>query len=259
VKTGELRIATFNIRYGTAPDGPDAWPGRRPRTLAALTETGADLIGLQEALDLQLDAILDAMPGYGCLGVGRDDGLRQGEHAAILYRTDRLAPVDSGTFWFSDTPDVPGSRHPGNGHPRICTWARFGLAEGGRLDHYNVHIDNASEASRDLSVRQLLEAVAARQEQLPALVTGDFNVGEGSAAVESMRRSGFRDTFREIHPDAEHAGTFCGFTDQFGPDKLDYIWVGAGIDVVDAAIVRRKIEGRWPSDHAIVTARIMLT
>ena len=48
------------------------------------------------------DAELDArLPGWARTGVGRADGRASGEFSAILYRTDRLALLDSGTFWLS--------------------------------------------------------------------------------------------------------------------------------------------------------------
>lgn len=48
-----------------------------------------------------------------------------GEYAAILYRADRFELLASGTFWFSGTPEVPGSTSWGNHVTRISTWARL--------------------------------------------------------------------------------------------------------------------------------------
>ena len=68
-----------------------------------------DVIGLQEALRFQIDAIREALPVYAEIGVGREDGKTKGEYSGILYRTDRLLLAEAGTFWLSDTPEVPGS------------------------------------------------------------------------------------------------------------------------------------------------------
>ena len=38
----------------------------------------------------------------------------------ILVNAERLEVLDSGTFWFSDTPDVVGSIDWGASLPRIC-------------------------------------------------------------------------------------------------------------------------------------------
>ena len=51
----KLRVATFNIRNSSAPDGDYAWPIRRYVTVAAIDSLDADVIGLQEVLPDQLD------------------------------------------------------------------------------------------------------------------------------------------------------------------------------------------------------------
>src|SRR5690606_11432004 len=131
------------------------------------------------------DEIAEALRGYGEIGVGRTDGKTRGEYAAILYRRDRLEPLDSGTFWFSDTPDVPGSTSWGNRITRICTWARFrDRTAGGEFYLYNVHLDHESQPSRERSAAMLSERVAQRNaEGAPVVVTGDFNADEDNPAV----------------------------------------------------------------------------
>lgn len=88
-----------------------------------LREQQPDVIGVQEALRSQIDEILAAVPGYTSVGVGRADGRQAGEYAAILVRVARLQVRRTDTFWFSDTPGVPGSATWGNRIERICTWA----------------------------------------------------------------------------------------------------------------------------------------
>ncbi|HEX2881420.1 MAG TPA: hypothetical protein VHO25_17950, partial [Polyangiaceae bacterium] len=101
-----VRVMTFNVRYDTAEDGDDAWPVRRPLTYDVFTRQQADLVGIQEALDSQLVDIDGAVEGYSRIGVGRDDGEQDGEYSAIYYRNERFVVDSSGTFWFSDTPEV---------------------------------------------------------------------------------------------------------------------------------------------------------
>ena len=81
-----LAVMSFNIRYGTAADGPDAWAERRGLLFDVIREASPDVLGLQEALRGQLDELHAALPGYGEGGVGRDDGRTAGEYAAILFR-----------------------------------------------------------------------------------------------------------------------------------------------------------------------------
>jgi endonuclease/exonuclease/phosphatase family metal-dependent hydrolase len=90
------------------------------------------------------------------------------------------------------------------------------------------------------------------------VVTGDFNAGEDNAATAAMRAA-FRDSFRVLHPDATEVGTFSGFTlGRTAGDKIDYVFVEPGVEVLDAVIVRTSRDGRYPSDHFPMTARIRL-
>ena len=61
----------------------------------------------------QIDDMRAALPEYGEIGVGREDGKTKGEYSAILYRKDRFTVDDSGTFWLSDTPEIARLDHLG--------------------------------------------------------------------------------------------------------------------------------------------------
>jgi endonuclease/exonuclease/phosphatase family metal-dependent hydrolase len=253
-----LAVMSFNIRYGTANDGDNHWLKRRDQLFDLLREQQADVVGLQEALHVQIEEILRAFPGYDYVGVGRSDGRQAGEYAAILYRTARLRVRRSDTFWFSDTPGIVKSTSWGNQIERICTWAYFEDLEGPSFYLYNVHLDHQSQPSREKSVALLLERVAARGPAAPAVVTGDFNAGEANPAAKAMLAP-FRDSFRLLHPDATEVGTFNGFKPgQTGGDKIDFVFVEAGTEVLAAEIVRSSRDGRYPSDHFPVTARVRL-
>jgi len=261
-----LRVMSFNIRYGTANDGDNRWANRRELLFDVIRSADADLVGLQEALHSQIGEIVAAVPQYGVVGVGRDDGRTRGEYAAILFRRDRFHLAEAGTFWFSDTPDVVASTSWGNTITRICTWARFVDRDGRAFWHFNVHLDHQSQPSRERSAALLADRVRQRQgSQEPAIVTGDFNVGEDNPALLPLLASSngppalLRDTFRVLHPDERSVGTFTGFdlarTD--GP-KIDYVLVTPDIEVQTAEIVRTSRNGRYPSDHFPVTARVQL-
>lgn len=253
-----LTVMSFNIRYGTANDGENHWLKRREQLFDLLRAQQADVVGLQEALQGQIEEILRAVPGYDYVGVGRSDGRRAGEYAAILFRTVRLRVRRSDTFWFSDTPGAVKSTSWGNQIERICTWAYFEDVEGPSFYLYNVHLDHQSQPSREKSVGLLLERISARDPKAPAVVTGDFNAGETNPAARAMLAA-FRDSFRVLHPDATEVGTFNGFKPgQISGDKIDFVFVEPGTEVLAADILRSSRDGRYPSDHFPVTARIRL-
>jgi len=270
----ELRVMTFNIRYGTADDGEDRWENRRQMVIDVLRENQLDVVGLQEALDFQISQIRQGLPEFGQLGVARDDGKTKGEYCAILYRRDRFDINESGTFWFSDTPDVPGSSHWGNANVRICTWARFvEKRTGAAFYHYNLHLDHASQPSREKSAALLVKRIRDRKHPDPFIITGDFNAGENNPAITYLKgKTAFTDenknksripvllvdTFRALYPDANEVGTFNAFKGNRKGEKIDFIFTLPDVQVLEAQIVHAERNGLYPSDHFPVTARIRL-
>ena len=157
-----LNLMSFNIRHGMAKDGKNHWIYRRNRVCELLNEYRPDVLGLQEALDFQISAISAALPGYKKIGVGNLGGSK-GLHTAIFYDAVQFFLSAEGTFWFSDTPAIPGSKGWGNIIPRTCTWARLIEKDSGQAFYfYNVHLDHISRRSRRNSVVFLTQFIHTR-------------------------------------------------------------------------------------------------
>lgn len=252
-----IKLMSFNIRYGTAGDGANRWAERRGLVMDVFERRDADVVGLQEALGFQIDEITRAHPGYGVIGVGRDDGRVRGEFSAILYRTERFIVDASGTFWLSDTPGVVASASWGNRITRVCTWARLiDRTTGMGLYVFNTHFDHESQASRERSARLIAGRIGAREHPDPAVLMGDFNAGETNPAMVYLTdRSaeaggpGLIDIYRNIRPDEEPSGTFNAFRGVADGERIDAILVTDGLGVTDAGIDRTDDGGRYPSDH----------
>jgi endonuclease/exonuclease/phosphatase family metal-dependent hydrolase len=269
-----LGIVTFNIRYGTADDKANAWPNRKDQVFEILNDDHVEVFGLQEALRSQLDDIHGACPKLAEIGVGRDDGKTKGEYSAILYRTDKWKPTKSGTFWLSKTPDVPGSKSWKTACTRICTWARFQNASDTNDGKqrifwvFNTHLDHVSADARLNGAKLIARRIAERGDNMPFVLTGDFNSGENEPAAQYFTfgkvgddRSPLGplvDTFRIVHPEALDVKTYHGFDPtQFVGKKIDYILTPQGIEPIAAWIDRRFKQGPpivCPSDHFPVGA-----
>ncbi len=256
---GEIKIMSFNIRYGTANDGENSWSFRKNPLLDVLRSEAPHVLGIQEGLRFQLDEIRAAFPRYAEAGRGRDDGRTDGEYAAILFDTNCFSLERQETFWFSDTPSIPGSTNWGNTIPRICTWAR--LRERGMnsiIDIYNVHLDHESQRSRERSAAALIDTIRSKSTTNPVFLLGDFNAGERNAAIRSIRGAGFLDTYRIIHSQDSLAGTFHAFNGSRSGEKIDYIFTDSTVSVIGADILHDQFKGRFPSDHFPVTARVRI-
>lgn len=270
----ELRVMSFNIRYGSANDGENHWKNRRQMVFGLLRNHRSDVVGLQEALRFQIDEIRQALPVYGEIGVAREDGKTEGEYSAILYRLERFKVGESGTFWFSETPEVPGSSHWGNACVRICTWAKLIERKSGRAFYvFNLHLDHVSQPSREKSAVLLAQRIHTRKHADPFVVTGDFNTGESNPVItyltgktalgsqnkrESISPVLMVDTFRVLHPNVKDVRTGHAFRGSRQGNKIDYVLVPPDAKVLEAQILYDNVDGRYPSDHFPVTARLRL-
>lgn len=263
-----LRVTamSYNIRFATANDGDNHWDKRRDLALDVFERADADVVGMQEMLGSQLEEITARFPRYAAIGVGRDDGRTAGEYSAILYRHDRFAVDQSGTFWLSGTPSVIASITWGNAVTRICTWARLVEHASGKAFYvYNTHYDHVSQPSREKSSFLITEHIARRDHNDPVVLMGDFNAGETNPAIthftdrsEGSTGPGLVDPFRVLHPDATEVGTFNAFRGRRDGQKIDFILVEPETKVLEAAIDDHSEDGRYPSDHFPVTATVVL-
>jgi endonuclease/exonuclease/phosphatase family metal-dependent hydrolase len=270
----ELRIMSFNIRYGSAGDGENHWKNRKEMVFDVLRDHRPEIVGLQEALDFQMAEICRALGKYVQIGVAREDGKVDGEFSSILYDISRFKVDESGTFWFSNTPEVPGSNHWGNACVRICTWARFIERKSGRAFYvFNLHLDHVSQPSREKSAVLLANRIKNRKHRDPFILTCDFNTGENNPVVtylkgkttltgangrKSKNPVPMLDTFRVLHPDVKDVKTGHAFRGTRKGNKIDYVFVPSSIKVLDAQILYDNIDGRYPSDHYPVNATLRL-
>ncbi|MCL5281839.1 MAG: endonuclease/exonuclease/phosphatase family protein [Planctomycetes bacterium] len=268
----DLVVMSFNIRYGAANDGENNWDKRKDLACDVVRRQAPDLVGLQEALRSQIDDLRSALPEYGESGAAREDGKTKGEYSAILYRKDRFDVDESGTFWLSDTPEVPGSITWGNACTRVCTWARFLPKSSGKPFYMvNTHLDHISQLSREKGIALIMSRLSSRKHPDPIVLTGDFNSGENNAVVRYLRgerrlevvRNGapenplpLVDTFRLLHKDASAVGTAHSFKGGRSGNKIDYIFVTPGTEVLQADILHDSKDHRYPSDHFPITAAI---
>jgi endonuclease/exonuclease/phosphatase family metal-dependent hydrolase len=126
---------------------------------------------------------------------------------------------------------------------------------------YNVHLACFSQNSREKSVQLLARRVALRKKSDPFIVTGDFNMGLDNSAMQYLQKNGYNtpypkmvDAWQSVHSDKEYSGTYKS---QKGP-KLDHIPISENLLALDVKIDQRKENGRYPSDHFPVIAKILL-
>jgi endonuclease/exonuclease/phosphatase family metal-dependent hydrolase len=258
----ELSLCSFNIRYENDSDRAwRAWPNRIDRVVRTIRRLDPDVLGVQEALHGQAADLRASLPDYDFAGIGRDDGERAGEYAAILYKADRFEadPAEQGTFWLSDFPEKPGSKTWGNSVVRCTTWMRLIDRPTGRGFYiYNTHFDHRHQASRVRSAGLIVERIANRAHPgEPVVLLGDFNAVESNPAVRQFTSAGLTDPYHSLHRHEENRRTLHFWSgDAGGALKVDHILVSKGAVFEAAGIDRAPSRKLQPSDHFPVWARV---
>lgn len=254
-----LRVASFNILYGTK-EGFE-WSTRRESASACVRDMNPDVFGVQEALWSQLEDLMDTLPGYTCVGRGRDDGEREGEVMAIFYRTERFVLHSAATFWLSDTPEMPGSNTWGAACNRTATVAiLIDRTDGKTLGVCNTHLDHVSGKARDNGSALIRRRLAMYGKNLAWVVTGDFNARPDSRPHENLVGPAGEvklvDTFATVHPSAPSAtSSFHGYAGKpRAGSRIDWILASPHFEPLAGDINQFEYRGRLPSDHYPVWA-----
>ncbi len=248
----DLRVMTFNVRTPSA-DGVNVWENRRDLFVRTVRDADPDVFGTQELHKRQGDYVVAKLPHYAWFGEGRRGG-EGDEHMGVFYRSDRLKVVESGNFWLSDTPDLPGSISWGHPFPRMVTWALFERkADRRRFYFFNTHLPyrDQDEDARSKGAKEILDRLMALPKNVPIVLTGDFNTSPASQAHALL--TGLLTDARTSAP--EHAGpdkTFHNFTGT--PDqRIDWI-LTRGFTAMRADTITVHEGAVYPSDHFPVLA-----
>ncbi|WP_316797954.1 endonuclease/exonuclease/phosphatase family protein [Pedobacter frigidisoli] len=251
-----INIITYNIRLNVASDGVNAWPNRKDQVKALVKFHDADILCVQEALPEQFDALLEDS-GFDVVGVGRDDGKRKGEFSAVYFDKERFTKKEGGTFWLSETPDVP-SKGWDAALNRVCSWARlYDNANKKEFLVFNTHYDHIGVKARIESAKLLKQKIQQIAPTLPVIFTGDLNVTPETEAISTIKS--FLTDAKEVSKEPAYGpdGTFNAF--DFNSDlknRIDYIFVNKGFKVQKFAVLSDSKDKRYPSDHLPVFARL---
>ncbi len=269
-----LTFVSFNIRYENPNEtGWRAWPNRIDRVVRTIRTLDPDVFGIQEAQHGQVADLRASLPDYDFHGVGREDGRRSGEYAAIFFRRDRFGKTESGHFWLSDHPETPGSQTWGNSYPRMVSWLRLADRASGRGFYaYNTHLDHRNQHSREKAATLIARRIDARSHpEEPVALMGDFNAGDTNPAVAYLTgqavnlageaagpwKSPLIDTLRAAPTQERHWQTLHLWRVlRPGWPKIDHILVTSGAVVEAAGIHRAGSPEAEPSDHFPVWARM---
>ena len=255
-----VELITYNIRLNTAGDGEHAWPHRKQDVAALFRFHRASVFCVQEALPDQIDDLVAAFPGYAYEGVGRDDGIREGEFSAVFFDRSRFERLDGGTFWLSETPGECSFGWDAACR-RICSWVQLSdSATGGSFFVFNTHFDHVGTVARKESADLILQRIdAIAGDGSPVVLCGDFNLAPDAGPI-GVIRSRLHDAFEvsELPPYGSVA-TYHGFTYDDPPrQRIDYVFVSPGVRVLRYGVLTDSRDRRFFSDHLPVLVTLVL-
>ncbi|WP_293647436.1 endonuclease/exonuclease/phosphatase family protein [Sphingopyxis sp. RIFCSPHIGHO2_12_FULL_65_19] len=265
-RVSHVSAMTYNIRLDIASDGDNAWPHRRSALTSLVAYYAPDLVGMQEVLLNQKQAVETDLPAYQFVGAARDDGKDKGEFSPLGFRRDRFTLLGTGTFWLSPTPNVPGKGWDA-AYPRVASWARLKDKSSRHvLLVVNTHFDHVGTTARLESARQIRRWISdQRKKEETVVLMGDFNSPVDSPAHDAITDAApgqiaLRDTLEVSRtPHFGPLGTFTGFkTEQNPPSPIDHIFVGEGVAVLRHATLTQQTGGKLPSDHYPVLADLCI-
>lgn len=233
--TTRLLVMSFNVRQSHAKEvNPnDSWSNRKEACLEMLQQRKPDLVGLQEAqFKGQWSFFRDSLASeYGSFGIGRDNGIDKGETSGFLYKTSVLTLIDSGTFWISETPDVPSTSFDEK-YNRSLTWGLFKVNRTGRRFYYfNTHLGLTWKSQKEgieLIVRKMQEI---NPDGLPLIFSGDLNTDISSAAFDPLKQ--FMLNSRDVAPVTDDVPTYNAWGNKRKERIIDFIWLTPGIKCLE--------------------------
>lgn len=250
-----LKVMSYNIRYGEANDGTNSWGFRYQATLDMIQDQKPDVFGVQEALSYQVLFIEQNCKDYKYVGVGRDNGKKEGEYTAIFWNKKTVSLLKWGTFWLSETPKKPSLGWDAACY-RTATWALMKDKKTGRRFYFvNTHLDHVGTDAQKNGLQLITDKLnELNAEAYPVVLTGDFNVTPESHALKTLE--GKMKSARKVALKTDHKGTF----NNWGKDSkvIDYIYYSGFDSCPEFETVTKKYAKRtFVSDHFPVTARLI--
>lgn len=251
------KVMTYNLRLDTQSDGVNAWPNRKEKVFKLIKKQKPAILGVQEALHNQMVDMKTNLTQYDYVGVGRDDGKTKGEYSAIFYQKKRFQVGASGTFWLSETPEIPGSKSWDAAITRVASWAKlYDKKLKDTIFCINTHFDHIGKVAREKSVDIIKSKISVLAGKYPVILTGDFNIEPTETPYNVATNGEFYNLQDSGKGDTQ--GTYCTFVVGEKCKRIDFIFYGTGWIVEKYSVITQNDSKHYPSDHLPVVAQLKL-
>lgn len=241
----DIKVVSYNILY----DYENNWESRKKIIHHFLLNESPDIVGLQEVKSANaeffsqqrrpMEWLISNFSGYHLIG---DEYFNP-----ILIKKNRFEILETGLFWHSLTPQLPRSNQLNAYVPRNSVWATvYDMQTSTTFMIINSHLSLRSRANYLGS--QLI--VKHSRNDIPVILTGDFNRPSTARGLRYIRRQGFVDATRGLPATFRSLGNTSADLAIF---KIDYI-LTRGFTVVESYTTILKTGSLHASDHYPVVA-----
>ena len=257
----KVTIMSFNVRQSKAKEADpfNSWSNRKESCLAMLTETLPDVVGFQEVqMSDQWPFFRDGMAAsHGGYAIGRRDGNVKGETSGFLYNRSRLAMLEHGTFWLSDTPGQPSLSFDEK-YYRSATWGIFKVAKSSKHFLYiNTHMGLTYKSQVEGFKVILAKLPEINPKGYPVVITGDFNVPvehDAFAEARQMMNNAIDIAKEKINAEAP---TYNAWGNERKFVIIDHIWLSKDVKCLLYITDNKEYAGHeYISDHFPVMAEL---
>ena len=185
-----LRVGTYNIRYSQGDRNTvNTWTERKGDLAQLVRDLKLDVFGMQEVCPDQAEYLRDRLPEFEFVGEHREADRKSGEASPVCYRRSRFVAEKSGTFWLSETPEVPASKSWNTCCTRVCSYLVLkDKVSARRFCFANTHTDHRSAEAREKGMLLIIERMKVFGSGAPIIFTGDHNCTEIDAPALAVAK-----------------------------------------------------------------------
>lgn len=244
-----LSVMSYNIRYDNPEDGIHSWTNREMHVSELLDFYRADIIGLQEALAHQYNDLQEVLTHYNSYGLGREDGLMDGEFCPIFWKRSRFDLEEKGTLWLNASGEI-GKKGWDAATTRIASWViLYDLDREKQVVVINTHFDHKGRKARLESAKKI-NALIASQSWKDVIVMGDLNCNPYSEPVSELKKTLQRANDLSAYIPYGKTFTYGGFEVNNPPgEEIDHVFISDGFRVTKMRTIGDSRDGAYPSDH----------